>query len=170
MKKQIIIDKNIKFLLLVTYYLLLTTFSHAEVLDRVVAIVDDEAIMLSEFNEVFQKAENSKKGITEEEILDGLINRILLLKQAKKFGLTGKDDNTLINEYIDRRLKAFIRIPFDEIELFYIKNKGSFKGKKFYDIRDEIEEYLIEEELNHRLIKHIQELREKAYIKIQLKD
>ena len=155
-------------LLLFTIHYSLVTAVHAELLDRVVAIVDDEAVMLSEFNEAFQKAENSGKEVTREEVLDGLINRILLLKQVKKFSLTGKDGNTLIDEYIERRLKAFIRIPFNEIELFYIKNKESFGGKDFYDVRDEIEEYLIEKELNKKLINHIEELRKNAYIVIQL--
>lgn len=181
-------------LLLISNFLL-PTFIYAEVLDRVVAIVDDEVVMLSEFNEAFQRAfspqdesaEAENFGIegTQEEVLDGLINRILLLKEAKKFkrehvfaAQTRKDDNVLINEYIEKRLKAFIRIPFDEIELFYKENKEFFspqripKGRDnnndFYDVRDKIEAYLTEKELNKRLIRHIEELRKKAYIRIQL--
>lgn len=167
--------------LLFTHYLSLITAVNAEVLERVVAIVDDEVVMLSEFNEAFQRAfspqgesaeaEKSGREITQDEVLDSLINRILLLKEAKKFNLaiqTRKDDNALINEYIERRLRAFIRIPFDEIESFYKENKDSLKGKDFYDVKDEIEEYLIEEKLNKRLLNHIEELREKAYIRIQL--
>ena len=50
----------------------------------------------------------------------------------------------------------------------YGKNKEKFGSKDFYDVRDEIEELLIEKELNRRLIKHIEELRKNAYIKIQL--
>jgi hypothetical protein len=157
--------------LLLTAYLLLATVVYADLLDRVVAIVDDEAVMLSDLNEAFQKAENSSIGVTREEVLNSLINRILLLRQAKKFNIAlpaGKDIDALINEYIERRLKAFIRIPLDEIELFYIENKESFNGKNFYDVRDEIEEYLIEEKLNKRIIKHIEELKKNAYIVIQL--
>jgi len=165
--------KKVKLIKLLINFLLLSTSLHAELLDRVVAIVDDEAIVLSELNEAFQKALDSGTDITKEEVLDGLINRVLLLKQAKKFNVPSqmaKDDNTLINEYIERRLKEFIRIPFDEIELFYKKNKESFGDKDFYDVKDEIEKYLIEKELNNRLIKHIEELRKNAYIKIQLEN
>lgn len=175
----------INFLLLSTFYFLLSTSSYAEVLDRVVAIVDDEAIMLSELNSAYQRAfshqgesaeaENSKTDITQKGVLNGLINRVLLLKQAKKFSHSIQtrndyDENTLIKEYIEKQLKTFIRIPFEEIEQFYEKNKEKFGSKDFYDVRDEIEELLIEKELNKRLIKHMEELRKNAYIKIQLAD
>ena len=169
--------------LLLTSYFSLPTYIHSEVLDRVVAIVDDEAVMLSELNLAYQRAflpqgesasaENSKTDITQEEVLNGLINRVLLLKHAKKFSHSIQtrndyDENTLIKEYIEKQLKTFIRIPFEEIEQFYEKNKEKFGSKDFYDVRDEIEELLIEKELNRRLIKHIEELRKNAYIKIQL--
>ena len=162
---------------------MLNSIANAQILDRVVAIVDDEAIMLSELNLAYLRdfspqgesasAENSKTDITQEEVLDGLINRVLLLKQAKKFSHSIQtrndyDENTLIKEYIEKQLKTFIRIPFEEIEQFYEKNKEKFGSKDFYDVRDGIEELLIEKELNRRLIKHMEELRKNAYLKIHL--
>ncbi len=158
-------------LLLFTVYCLLSTVCYAEVLDRVAAIVDDEAIMLSELNEAYQKAVNVKTETTREEVLDGLINRVLILKQANRLRYsiqTSDDDNMLINEYIDKQLRTFIRIPVEDIEQYYEKNKQSLGNKDFYDVRDKIEEYLTEKELNKRLIKHIEELRKSAYIKIQV--
>ncbi len=151
--------------------LMLISIANAQILDRVVAIVDDEAITLSELNEVYQKALHSKAEVTQEEVLNGLINRILILKQAKRFShniQAGSDYNALINEYIEKQLKTFIRIPVEEIEQYYEKNKESLGNKDFYDVRDKIEEYLIEKELNKKLIRHIEELRKNAYIKIQL--
>ena len=171
------------FLLFTIHYSLFTVHCYAEVVDRVVAIVDDEAVMLSELNSAYQRAflpqgesaeaKNSKTDITQEEVLNGLINRVLLLKQAKKFSHSIQtrndyDGNTLIKEYIEKQLKTFIRIPFEEIEQFYEKNKESLGSKDFYDVRDKIEELLTEKELNKRLIRHIEELRKNAYIKIQL--
>ena len=161
------------FSLVLSSHFLVLTSACAELLDRVVAIVDDEAVMFSELNEAYQKALSSKTGATQEEVLNGLINRVLLLKQAKKFTHSIQtrndyDENTLIKEYIEKQLKTFIRIPFEEIEQFYGKNKEKFGSKDFYDVRDEIEELLIEKELNRRLINHIEELRKNAYIKIQL--
>lgn len=162
----------INFLLLPALYFLLSTFSYAEVIDRVVAIVDDEAVMLSKFNEAYQEAQKSGISISEREVLEGLINRVLLLKQAIRFVPiihTVKNENELINTYIEKRLKAFIRIPVDDIESFFLKNQESFAGKEFYEVRDEIERFFIEKEVNKKLIEHIEELRENAYIRIQLK-
>ena len=41
-----------------------------------------------------------------------------------------------------------------------------FSGKEYDDVRDEIEQYLIEKELNVRLKETLRELRKTAYIKI----
>src|SRR3989338_2834093 len=73
------------FSLVLSSHFLVLTSACAELLDRVVAIVDDEAVMFSELNEAYQKALSSKTGATQEEVLNCLINRVLLLKQAKKF-------------------------------------------------------------------------------------
>jgi len=154
-------------LLFPIYYSLFPPHCHAELLDRVVAIVDDEAIMLSELDELLQDT----KAATREKALEGLINRTLLLKAAKRFNpmaLGKKDDNIIINEYIERRLKAFIHIPFEDVGSFYNANKESFHGKDLFDVKDEIEKYLIEKELNERLKSHINELKKDAYIKLQL--
>jgi len=57
----------------------------------------------------------------------------------------------------------------DEMREFYEKNQKEFGKAEFDDVRDKIEEYFIEKEVNVRLKKHIEELKSKAYIKIQLK-
>lgn len=148
--------------------------AYAEVIDRVVAIVDDDVVMLSELDSEFQRAQKSDIEVTREEVLDGLINRILLLREAKKVKKTHiysarkkEDDNILISEYIEKRVKAFIRIPPDEIEKFYEENRSYFNGSDIYEVRDEIEAYLVEMEVNKKLIAHIDELRQKAYVRKQ---
>ncbi len=174
----------VNLLLLITCYLSLVTVVNAEVIDRVVAVVNDEVILLSEFNEASQIAVGLGLDLTKGEVLEGLVNRLLLLEQAEKFTRenifvvqTVMDENVLINEYIEKRLRAFIRISFDRIDSFYEENREFFAPQDraaatythdFYDVRDKIEAYLREEELRKRLIKHIEELKKKAYIRIQL--
>jgi parvulin-like peptidyl-prolyl isomerase len=160
--------------LLITCYALPVTVLNAELLDRVVAVVNDEIILFSEVEEAFQEAKDVALEVTREEVLDGLINRILLLNQAKNIKRkhvysvkTEREDNILINEYVEKRLKAFIRIPYTELELFYQENKEFFTDD-FLEVRDEIEAYLIEIELNKRLGEHLEKLREEAYIRVQL--
>jgi len=165
---------SVFFILCSVLCVLCSAVCHAEVLDRVVAIVDDEIILLSEVEDSYRKTLDSGIEIKKEDALNSLINRILLLKQAKRFtteyssAVQNTDrDNALIKEYIEKNLKSFIRIPPEEIDLFYKRNKEAFKGKDFYDVREEIEAYLIEEALNKRLLMHIEALRKEAYIKIQ---
>jgi hypothetical protein len=138
-----------------------------------VAIVDDEAITLSEFKNAYQNALRSGVKATETlktEILNGMINRLLLIRQAKRLGIDvpGGNEDAILKEYIERRVRAFIRIPVDEIETFYEENKKSFGDKKFYEAKDEIELYLTEKELNRKLLAHIEELRKGSYIRIRL--
>lgn len=166
---------TINFFLLSTLYFLLSTLAYAELIERVVAIVNDEVILLSEFEEAFQDAATSEKEKTGKEFLNKMINRILLLEQARRFRLgvslpphKTPDDNSLINEYIETRIKAFIHIPFEELESYYSRNREQFGDKKIYEVKDEIETHLKEERLNKKLSKHIEELREKAYIRVQL--
>ncbi len=98
------LNERIKFVLflLLTSYFLFPVYSHAEVLDRIVAIVDDDVILSSELEEAFMKA---GEGIKRSMVLDDMINRSLLLKQAKKFrigysGSGGKaeEDDVIISE------------------------------------------------------------------------
>lgn len=174
--------KTFLIFLLLTFNFQLSTFNfvvaiHAEVLDRVVAIVNEEVILFSEFRDTFKKAIEADSKKTDVDVLNEMIDRLLLLEQAKQFGLkntahfkTLQDNDAIIEEYINRRIKPFIRITEKEINSYYNEKRELFSGKEFYDIRDEIEAELIEGRLELKLREHTAELRKKSYIRIQLKD
>jgi len=145
---------------------LLCTLSFAGLIDRVVAFVDDRAITSSELEETFEKTRRVRPDISEEEVLNTMINRMLMLNEAKRLKLEAKTDDELLNEYIEMKVKAFIRVSEDEIEEFYNRNISEFRGSSYEAVRDKIEEYLIEQEVNRLLKRHIEELRAKAYVKI----
>jgi hypothetical protein len=139
-----------------------------------VAIVNNNVILLSEYKEALQAAKKSDEKVTEDAALNEMINRVLMLEQAKKLRLGQMDnsagpvdDNKIINEYIDRRIRSFVHIPIQEIESYYIDNKEQFTGKAFYEVKDEIEDHLTEEELKIKLAENVEELRRRAYIRIQ---
>lgn len=151
-------------------------YADEQVLDRIVAVVDDDIVMLSEVQRSFYEAQQSGLDVTEEETLNGLVNRILLLNQAKKIRkkhiysvYTEQDNNVLIHEYLQKRVREFIRISLQDIEDFYNKNREFF-DQEFSVVRDEIERYLINVEFNRRVLEHIEELRTRSYIRIQLKE
>ena len=140
----------------------------AEVIDRVAAFVDDKAITLSELDENYKTAVKLRPDIKKEEVLNTKINRMLLLREAKKLRIEGANADEVIREYIELKLKTFIKITEDDLREFYDKNRKEFGKTDFDDAREKIEEYLVEKEVNIRLKKHIEDLRSKAYIKIQM--
>jgi len=134
--------------------------------DRVVAFVDDEAITNSELQEQYLKTRKLTPDITRDEVLNTMINRILILREARKYRIEKPSPDEVIKEYIDLKERAFIRVPETEIEKYYSENSSQFPGKEYDDVRDDIEQYLIEKELNVRLKETLRELRKTAYIKI----
>src|SRR6266498_6116362 len=151
------------FSLLIISHLLLVSVCYAELIDRVVAFVDDRAITLTEFMGTYEKAKSGRPDISKGEVLNTYINRILLLREAKKLRLEAKTDDELINSYIELKVKAFIRLRDEDMKEFYNTHLSEFEGAEFDSVRARIEEYLTEKEVNNLLKRHIDELRSKAY-------
>jgi hypothetical protein len=145
-----------------------STFSYAEILERAVAYVNNNAITLSEFQENAQRTRKTLGNVSDSDIINSMINRILLLQEAKKMRLEAPDDDKLVQEYLDIKIKSAIIIREEDMERFYNENRAQFKGKDYLTVRDEIEKYLFELETNKQLKKNIEELRAKSDIKIQL--
>lgn len=141
---------------------------NAGVIDRVVAFVDDEAITLVEFNRYLRAARVYTPDISDEDAMNIMVNRRLLLKEAGRLMLKSSDEDQLINTYIDIRVGAFIKIPPEEIRIFYSENRKKFKDASFNQVRERIEAVLTERELNKKLREHIKKLRAQSYIRINL--
>lgn len=163
--------KLFKVLPLVTVCYLLfacSLLSAAGIKDRVVAFVDNDAITLSELEMRYYDAVKITSDITQEEVLNTMVNRLLLLREAKKIRLEAPSEDELLKEYIELKIRAFIRIKEEELKDFYSKNISKFEGKELDSARDDIENYLVEHEVNQRLKAHINELRGKSCVKMQL--
>jgi hypothetical protein len=142
---------------------------YADIRDRVVASVDNDAITLSELDAKYEETLKVTPAITKEEVLTTMVNRLLLLDDAKKMRLEASTEDVLLKEYIDLKIRSLIRIKEEEIKDFYEKHVNEFQGKELDDVRDDIEKYLTEKEVNKRLKAHINELREESCVRIQLK-
>lgn len=145
-----------------------TGVSHAAMHDRVIAFVDDHAITLSELEESYKTANALSRTITRQEVLNTMINRVILLKEAKKYRIEAPTIDEVLKEYIDLKIRAFIRVNDAAIEKFYNENMQNFRGKGYEEVRDEIDMFLTEKELNERLKETLSELRKNAYIRIYL--
>jgi len=160
----------LRFLLLTLCYSLFALCSQpsAGIEDRVVAFLDNTAITLSELEVTYAASQRVTPGITREEVLNTMINRILLLREAKKIRLEAPSEDELLEEYIDLKIRPFITIKEEELYDFYQRHVEDFQDKEFETVREEIGNYLTERKVNRLLKIHINELRENAYIKIQL--
>ena len=92
-----------------------TSTCFSEVIDRVVAYVDDTAITLSEFRENYIKMKKTVTDITEEDVINSMINRLLLIKEAKRMKLEAPTDDELLKDYIDIKIGSLILIKEDAI-------------------------------------------------------
>lgn len=162
--------KGALLLLLTLCALLFAPLSQAELIDRVVAFVDDRAITLSELRETFEKTGKIQPGSSMGEVLNTMINRMLLVSEAKRLKMEAGTDDELLKEYIELKVKALIRLKEEELEDFYRKNEQEFKGAPYETVRTRIEEYLTEKEVNRLLKQHIAELKAKAYVKIVMEE
>lgn len=143
---------------------------YAEIIERVVAYVNNTAITLSEFRENAVIMRKKSANISDTDIINAMINKILLLREAKKMRLEAANEDELVQDYIDIKIKSAILIKEEAIESFYSENTAKFEGRDYLAVRDEIEKYLFEREVNKRLKEHIEELRAGADIKIQLRE
>lgn len=142
----------------------------ADVIDRVVAVVNSTPITRSEFLETFQKSRAGSASITKQEALQLMINRLLIYQEAKKMRLEAPGIDEIIREYLDIRVESTIIIKEEDIEQFYNKNKDNFSGKAYLSVHDEIERYLYELEKNKRIKALIESLRSRSNISIRSLD
>lgn len=142
--------------------------SHAALSDHVIAFVDDQAITASELDKQYRSTTALSPAVTRKEVLNTMINKVILLKEAKKYRIEAPTIDEVMKEYIDLKIRAFIRVNDADIENFYITNLQNFQGRNYEDVRDEIDMYLTEKELNERLKETLNNLRKKSYIRIYL--
>ena len=165
--------------LTISIFLLLVSFlnsAYAELLERIVAVVNEEVILLSELKDEVKLRKSQTAEVSDTEVLNEMINRRLLLGQAKRMRIEGDTesdkslmtDDIIINNYIERRVKAFIHIPLKDMEDYYKDNSGSYGSKKFYEVKNEIEAKLLETKLEEKLQEHLRDLRKDSYIRVQL--
>jgi ribosomal protein S13 len=97
-----------------------------------------------------------------------MINRILLIREARKIRLKSEREDELLKEYVELKIRSFIRINDEDVRNFYNAHASDFPEKDIDELREDIENYLIERELNKRLKEHIDSLRNNACVKVQL--
>jgi hypothetical protein len=144
-----------------------SSLSAETIRDRVVASIDNTAITLSDLEDKYAETVKVLPDITREEVLNTMVNRMLLVREGQKIRIEATSEDELMKEYIDLKIRAFIRIKDEESSEYYNSHREAFGEKEFDDVREEIEDYLTERELNDRLKLHLAELKKKTCIRIR---
>lgn len=187
--------------------------SSAFQIDRIAAVVNGSIITASEVDKAFDaevlrleaEGKNLSPGLRKE-VLDSLINRILILDEAKRFNLVQVSDEevekafesvkhgfasesefmnalnkegmtvselkenlkeqVLAAKYIDRRIKSFVRVTIDEQKKYFVQNRESFQGKSFDDVKEEINNLLVEKEAGRKMEEYLNDVRSKSDIEV----
>ncbi|MFQ3573320.1 MAG: hypothetical protein SNJ53_01655 [Thermodesulfovibrionales bacterium] len=148
--------------------LIIPTLAWAEIIDRVVAYVDDHAITLYDLKEARKDYKKNNIDIDDKKLIESIINKTLLYKEAKKMRLEASEGKDPINEYIDIKIRSLIFVKEEDIQRFYNENKDRFLEMPLSFAKDKIEQYLIEREVNNQLKRHIQDLRQRSNIVINV--
>lgn len=136
---------RIVFVLLITS-VLMTLSSHATIVDRIVAIVNEDIITLSELNknvDSYMKRIEKKAPVEQREaienqvrkmVLNELIDQRLIAQEAKKRGMiaTDRDIDETIESIVTQRKMTLLELK-DEISKF---------GGTFDEYREEVREHL----------------------------
>jgi hypothetical protein len=141
---------------------------HAKSIDRVVAYVNDKAITERELNKVHATAIASKEAQSKHESLDLLINRIILIAEARKLRLAGKNNDQLIEQYINIKVKAFVSIREDDVLRYYNENRKHYADTTYEEVKLQIRKLIEDETIRSRLKHHLRLIRKRANIQIMI--
>ncbi|MCX8026861.1 MAG: hypothetical protein N3A62_03245 [Thermodesulfovibrionales bacterium] len=143
--------------------------AYSQIIDKVIAYVDDYAITMYDLEEAKKGFKDNRIDIDTDDIVNSIINKVLLRKEAKKMRLDSSETKDPINEYIDIKIRSLIFIKEEDIQRFYNENRGSFGDLPISSVKDNIEHYLTEQEVNKQLKKHLSELRKRSNIVVNTK-
>lgn len=149
----------------------------------VLARVDDEKITVRQFNKEIDKLEPPlMRDMFREEpgkFLDRLIVKTLLLREAKKQGIsapvqTYKDaaknplspDESIIVEFVGKKFSTPPEVKREEVEGFYKMYKDRMEGKPLKEVAPAIEQYIREAKRQEALEQYLVELRKNAKVDI----
>jgi len=133
------------------FSIIMAVSSPAEMVDRIVAIINDEIITLSELNsnlETYVKRVEESSEVTDREkmkkqlrklILNSLIDQKLIAQEAQKLGIAAADDD------IDKAIKSILSRK--KITMETLAENIANKGGTIEDYREEIKQHLTKRNL-----------------------
>lgn len=145
----------IKSIIVIGLILLSSSAAKAQIIDKIVAQVGDEIIMLSDIQQ--QKLQLVQEGVnvsntTDCEILEGILYQKLLVNQAQIDSLVVSDD--MVNGEIDQRIRYFEEQigGREELEKFYGKSVAQIKAEFFGVIKKRILSEMMADKITENMV------------------
>lgn len=146
-------------------FIIFSIQAHAKVVDKVIAIVNDDIISLSDLEE-FKKKTKGDEGLTQKKILDALIEETLLHQLVKKLNLSATEAE--VNAHIDSILKNQDMSQTDLLR--FLKQRGITYTNYKESIKKSIEQQkLLERELHSSITIKKEDIRAYYYNTIKNK-
>jgi thioredoxin 1 len=152
----------------------------------VLAAVNGEKIPVARFQEELGKTDPAARELVKEDpgkLLDVIVNRTLLLQQAKKEGVAapkvvsatppvaGEDAETAtIMAYLDKKMAALPPVPSEEIDRIYEAYKDQMGGRKKEEVVPLIKQMIEQQRQSEEAEKLIADLRKNAKIDVNQKE
>jgi len=147
--------------------------------------VNGERIPVSRFHDELAKIDPAYRDLLREEpgqLLDGMVNQVLLLQQAKKEGVAaakGEDstaplkadkNQATILAFLEKRMAALPAITTQEVENIYETYKSQFAGRTREEVVPLIRERLEQQRQMEAIQKLIADLRQAAKVEVNEKE
>jgi thioredoxin 1 len=151
----------------------------------VLATVNGEKIIVAGFQKEMEKVDPSYRDLVKEDpgkLLDILINKALLLQEARKEGVTapkgegatspaaGQDAETLIvTAYFEKKRATLPPVPSEEVDRIYEAYKDQMGGRKKEEATTLIRQMIEQQRQGEEVKKLIADLRKNAKIEVNQK-
>jgi len=147
--------------------------------------VNGEKIPVSRFHDELAKIDPAYQELLREEpgqFLDGLVNRALLLQQAKKEGASvakaedsaspgaAGTEQATIRAFLEKKISALPAVDPREVESIYEAYKGQFAGRTREEVAPLIRERLEQQQQMEAIQKLIADLRQAAKVEVNEKE
>jgi len=159
---------------LLVFFFIFTPTARAEVLDRIVAVINDEVITLSELNASVALAESSfkdnpggktAKKVSRKKILDDLVKEKLIKQASDKMGIDVSEEeiDNAVNEIQDQngftRKELLLALAGNGLtyEEYRDRLKGQIRSVKFMDMRFRSRINIKPDEVDNYYRQHIDE-------------
>lgn len=132
-----------------------TSFASTVLVDKIVAKVGNQPILLSEVEYIYIQVLSQKSNsheMSKQEILNSLIDSKLLVSQAKKEGIVVNEDR--LNQELNYRISYLVdRLgSISGVENYFGKSLHNIK----HDFKKQIQDQILAEEVRQKIISHVQ--------------